>query len=181
MPHCAELIGSGIMAFLSQQHVFLVSLFLLQVKHIKASLLRSERGATSALREGQEGLPSHSSIAPLPCYPSDPSRSFLLLLQLFLLCPQLKGINFYWEQPMRHISIIRGSEASCYSFPTSLPTRIKSAQEVLTFLPCREATKPHIQGKEYDGRGKWQATRHLDLNIWGVSDFWVVRCHCVQG
>lgn len=26
-----------------------------------------------------------------------------------------------------------------------------SAQEVLTFLPCREAIKPHIQGKEYDG------------------------------
>lgn len=75
----AELIGSGIMAFLSQQYVFLGSLFLLQVKHIKVSLLRSEHGATSALRKGQKGLPSHSGIAPLPCNPSDPSRSFLLL------------------------------------------------------------------------------------------------------
>lgn len=42
---------------------------------------------------------------------------------------------------MRSMLVIMGSEASCYRFHTFQPTRIRGAQEVLTFLPCREAIK----------------------------------------
>lgn len=83
---------------------------------------------------------------------------------------------------MRCTSIIRGSEAPCYCFPTSLPTRIKSAQEVLTSLPCREAAQPHIQGEESGASSQISTcARHRDLNIWDVSDLCLVRCYCVLG
>lgn len=182
--------------------IFVSTQFLRQVKHIKASLLRSECWATSASREGQEGWPLHSGLAPLPCYPSDPSRSLILPLQLFLLCPQLKGINFYrawkWQgQPMRPVLIIMGSEASCYGFHTSQPTRVRSSQEVLIFLSRREAIKPHIRGKEYDG-DRWRQGESNRSGVWARhlgpvymgnvhsrqlswSDFWIERCHWVLG